>query len=248
MSIYKYMSRNYCFTKFGEWGLDKVDLSRVGYLCYQEEICPKSLRRHYQGYVQCKSTCRVKSVQAILGIGKSHCEMQKGTNQEARAYCMKLESRVDPNGVPVEFGVFCEGQGERTDLMKVTNLPIRTVAIKYPDLFVRFHRGLIARADWVNNTPEAQSWECRYYDTLEEFQQLQTLYKDRGEEVYYVRTEKKQTEAGFVSVSSWDSYDYEKVAICTTDDGPEWTPFVKSIYRGLIVNKVRLIYKRRIFY
>lgn len=238
------MSRNYCFTKFGEWGLDKVDLSRVSYLCYQEEVCPKSQRSHFQGYVQCKSTVRVKAVQAILGIGKSHCETQKGTNAEARAYCMKLESRKDPNAVPVEFGLFCEGQGERTDLRKVIDLPISRVAADYPDLFVRFHRGLIARADWVLRTPEVQPWEVRYYSSQEEIDQA--VEANQLRRIYYVRSEKKELgEHGRIQLESWDYYDYEPVAICTSDCAPEWSPFIRSIYRGLIVNKVRLIYVKK---
>lgn len=232
------MSRNWCFTKFGEWGLDKVDLSRVTYLCYQEEVCPKSQRRHYQGYCQLKSTSRVKNAQAILGIGKSHVEPQRGTNAEARAYCMKLESRADPNAVPVEFGQYCEGQGDRTDLKSVVGLPIRTVARDHPELFVRFHRGLIARADWLNNHPEATAWNLVVLENA-------PMELVPGVAVYYIRrsTRESTDSLGNHRVSyewHWDNYDYETVAVAQSDPG--WTPFVKSIYRGMIVNKVRTLY------
>lgn len=228
------MSRNYCFTKFGEWGLDKVDLSRVTYLCFQEEICPKSQRRHYQGYCQFKLTVRVKSAQSILGIGKSHVEMQKGTNDEARAYCMKAESRV-PGAEPIEFGLYCAGQGERTDLKVVLNRPIAEVVENNPEMFVKYHRGLVALRDWKHQTPSNDGeWEIRRVLRADEVPK--DSYSLKYEDIYDVG------KGSYCRKYCWDYYDYQENAVVIGSPPDFKEIWVRSIYRGLICNLVKVLY------
>lgn len=80
----------------------------VGYLIYQEE---KVSTRHYQGYVEFKKPTRVTAVKKLgEGWKEMHLEPRRGTQEEAIAYCRKLESRTDPHvafehGTPSSDGV-----------------------------------------------------------------------------------------------------------------------------------------------
>lgn len=81
-------------------------------------------------------------------LPKAHWEIQKGTNEQARAYTQKISTRK-PNTDPYERGTFTPGQGSRTDLATVT------AALKEgkdmveaiggnPEIYVKYHKGLQA--------------------------------------------------------------------------------------------------------
>lgn len=115
------MRRAYCFTDF-DWegllaGLQIEGLpDKCRYLVMQQELCPDTGRLHMQGYVELTRSMRISQVKSLLSQ-TAHFEVRRGTRDQARAYCMKEDTRTDG---PWEFGDFGEGgQGKRTDLMDI---------------------------------------------------------------------------------------------------------------------------------
>lgn len=133
-----YCSRSYCFTAFTE---PNPNLDEIRYIIYQKELCPKTNKIHYQGYVEFSTPIRLKRCQKILGADNCHLEKRKGTREEARLYCMKENTQVDK---PFEAGNWdLGGQGTRNDLKYifqlikegVTNLEIIE---NHPELYGRY--------------------------------------------------------------------------------------------------------------
>lgn len=86
----------------------------VKYAIYSEEIGEEGTY-HLQGYIELTKPVRFTQVKSICPILEgAHFERRRGTPEEARAYCMKID---DPTFIagPYEFGVF-QGQGTRIDL------------------------------------------------------------------------------------------------------------------------------------
>lgn len=86
---------------------------RITYSVYQGEIGEEGTP-HYQGYLEFKCNVRLSALVAI--IPGAHFERRRGTAHEARAYCMKEDTREEE---PIESGVFSGGrdrQGSRMDL------------------------------------------------------------------------------------------------------------------------------------
>lgn len=85
------------------------------YFVYQIEMCPTTQRRHVQGYLELKRQLDLKTVSAMFGHSKPHLDRAlDGKRDNARAYCMKTESRVVD---PVEIGIWLhKAPGAREDL------------------------------------------------------------------------------------------------------------------------------------
>lgn len=134
-------ARSFCFTSF-EMEI-KFNEDQIYYAVWQPEICPDTGKLHLQGYVEFKAP---KSLGQLKKIdAKAHWEKRKGTPDEARAYCMKSDTRID-GCKPIELGEWRhKRQGERTDLNEIKAI-IDTVGMNavaelhFPE-FVRFHRG-----------------------------------------------------------------------------------------------------------
>lgn len=77
--------------------------SKVRYIVYQQELAPTTNRPHFQGFVIFKRKVTMKTAKKILCSDTAHMEPRKGTRDEARAYCMKQDTRV-PGTEPVEVG------------------------------------------------------------------------------------------------------------------------------------------------
>lgn len=86
------------------------------YLCFQQEVCPQTDRKHWQGYVQFFRHLRWRSAQKELGSGQIHMTRLNGSPEENRAYCSKAESSVP--GSFKEFGVMLNvsDNGKRKEL------------------------------------------------------------------------------------------------------------------------------------
>lgn len=106
--------RNWCFTSYDLESF-KVpdDHPDFRYCVYQAEECPETKRVHYQGYIEFNKAVHFNTVKRIFGDDSIHLESRKGTRQQARAYCMKPESRY---AEPIEFGKWEENEGKRSDL------------------------------------------------------------------------------------------------------------------------------------
>jgi len=111
---------SWTFTTFnvGEF-TPPVESKWFRYLVYQTEICPETGREHFQGYVEFTRSQRMKSVKDLCNDNTMHLEVRQGTREQARAYCMKEDTRKpgEDNG-PWEFGTWDISPGQRVDLSK----------------------------------------------------------------------------------------------------------------------------------
>lgn len=119
------------------------------YCVYQLEK-GKNGTEHFQGYIEFKRTMCLSTVKSLLG-GRVHLERRRGTQTEARDYCMKKEDRVAKSGPPVELGTYtvCEGPGARTDIATmcaaIKNNPyVVDIAKMYPHMYIKYHKGIHA--------------------------------------------------------------------------------------------------------
>lgn len=88
--------------------------SQLKYGVYQVEQASTG-QIHWQGYCEFKNTVAASVLQSAMP-GAYH-KKRIGTDKQARAYCMKEDTRLDG---PFEFGVFKEAKpGKRNDLLEV---------------------------------------------------------------------------------------------------------------------------------
>lgn len=99
--------RNWCFTAWTDSFLT-CDEDAIQYLGYGIETCPKTDKKHFQGYVEFKKAFTMKSVKSIFNDNTIHLEPRKGTQKQAIEYCEK-------DGDFYEFGE-PKRQGSRNDL------------------------------------------------------------------------------------------------------------------------------------
>jgi len=114
-------ARNWCFTYFFEGsfvresflstieGLVNEDI--LQYVVCQHELCPTSQRAHLQGYFQFTEKHEMSWIKTNIE-GTMHLTKARGTWQENKTYCSKIETRVEG---PWEWGS-PKSQGSREDL------------------------------------------------------------------------------------------------------------------------------------
>ncbi len=123
-----------------------VDQPSFIYLVYQLEKGVEG-NEHFQGYIEFKRTMGLATVKRLLG-GRAHLEVRRGTQDQARDYCMKKDTRVDVNLNPIELGTpFVSQQGSRTDIAALCeSIKVNPFAIEisklYPSLYIRYHKGI----------------------------------------------------------------------------------------------------------
>lgn len=125
------------------------DKKEVRYAIWNDEIGADNGSAHWQIYAEFKRPQRFTAVQRLLGLDKTaHCEPRKGTREQARAYCMKEESRREGTQ-PVEFGDWGEGgQGKRSDLKEAaaaaadTSISMDDVILQHQGVAMRYSKGL----------------------------------------------------------------------------------------------------------
>jgi len=100
---------------------------------------------HFQIYVELLKPQRMSAMK--LWLPGAHFESRKGSAEQARAYCMKEESREEG---PWERGDFSIGQGRRTDLHLAVQIlksdGLKRVAEEMPAEYVKYHKGFAALA------------------------------------------------------------------------------------------------------
>lgn len=139
-------SRAYCFTAFSRPVCDEHPAIR--YMIYGKEKCPKTGKKHYQGYLELHKPARLSALKKIFEDETVHFESRKGTRDQAREYCMK-------EGRYVEFGDWAAGgSGARNDLKKICRklqqgVPLKEIAMKEPQIYCRYRNGLRDIAAWV---------------------------------------------------------------------------------------------------
>lgn len=138
---------------------EAYQLGHCTYSVWQEEICPTTQRRHWQGYIELDRRRSQGDVKRIIG-GEPHVERARSP-ERAREYCTKEDTRA-PGAEPVEVGEFRgRQQGRRTDLEAAAELAvgvggITAAAIAFPATYIRYHRGLAALAS-VTLAPRVSS-------------------------------------------------------------------------------------------
>ncbi len=85
----------------------------VTYIVYQEEICPTTKRKHFQGYIQCAKRKYMSFLKRLISPNV-HLEVQRAEDSDkARLYCMKEKTRV---AGPWELGDYAKVEVSRTDI------------------------------------------------------------------------------------------------------------------------------------
>lgn len=113
---------------YTDWCLTVFDLDSVIYMpdlmvycCYQKECCPETSKLHLQCFVIFKVRKRFDTVKLLFPT--AHIEKRQGTRVQARDYCQKEVSRMEP---PLVFGVWPEDSISKrirvTDLLKETTV------------------------------------------------------------------------------------------------------------------------------
>lgn len=140
---------SWCFTSYDcEYLLDPDLWPHAVYCIYQLEICPKTGRNHYQGYVHFERSLRRGSVSKLEGLEKAHLIACRGTAQENINYCSKSDSAVDG---PYEWGdKRMIVQGARRDIILLKDLidkgeDDKVIWDQFPSQYLRYYGG-IARA------------------------------------------------------------------------------------------------------
>lgn len=115
---------------------------KVAYAVGQLEIGENTGHEHLQFYVQLNRSQRLNWLKAQIS-DKAHWEQSKGSPEQARAYCMKEETRV---AGPWEVGLWAK-QGQTRGLAQAVELvkggaPLKTVAEDLPEVYIRHWRGL----------------------------------------------------------------------------------------------------------
>lgn len=135
------LSKYWCWTSFADAQPKTGDA--ITYQCFQRETAPDTGRLHWQGYSEFTHKVRRNQVQLSIGDGSAHCELRKGTAQEARDYCRKLDSAVAGTGS--EYGTLSKPvSNDFTAVQEAikagSDLP--ELADKYFGTFLRYNRGL----------------------------------------------------------------------------------------------------------
>ncbi len=97
--------------------------------------------RHFQAYLEFNKQKTLFALKVLEPRG--HWEARKGTREQARAYCMKEESRIEG---PWELGDWAKGgKGARVDLIKacatVKERGLHALALEDPSVYVKYSRG-----------------------------------------------------------------------------------------------------------
>lgn len=107
-------AKHWCFTNFDLDVAVQFDDAIMQYLCYQLEEAPSTGQRHHQGYVALTKKRTIAWLKSKVHP-TAHWTICKGTPEQNRAYCTKLDTRVE-NTDYIEIGELPRGPGSRSDL------------------------------------------------------------------------------------------------------------------------------------
>lgn len=152
--------RNWCFTKY-DLNIPEFDPDVVRYCVYQHEICPDTGREHIQGYVEFKKSIRLAAVKVLFNDDSIHLERRQGTRDQAKAYCMKADSRKEGTS-PVEFGTWDVSPGRRSDLQRVydqisNGADDGEIAELYPIEYMKYSRAIKEMIRVIRNRNECRA-------------------------------------------------------------------------------------------
>jgi len=111
-------SKLFLFTDFNCSPTILFDESTFRCLEYQQELCPSTLRLHWQGWYALHKPSMVRTQRSKYpGVSIRKCS---GTWEQNSAYCTKFESRV-PHSSPTKFGEYPDPtkQGQRANWLDI---------------------------------------------------------------------------------------------------------------------------------
>lgn len=171
-------SRSYCITSFNleAYKFDEAP-EGVRYMIYSIEECPDTKKLHVQGYIELNKPMRFTGLKKLFNDNTMHCKERKGTRDQARNYCMKLDTHIEG---PFEYGEWkAGGQGSRNDIKKVCdkiikNEPVKKIALEHPVEYIKYHRGFEKLEQIVK--------ENQYIDERESFRKIKVhiIWGDAG--------------------------------------------------------------------
>jgi len=134
------------------WEEPIYDDKQMAYLCYGQEICPKTQKLHFQTFVYFHNAKDFKQVLAYFAKRlPTHVRIDnmRGTVAQNIAYCTKDE-------LDKEFGEK-PSQGKRTDLILIKNdilsgKSVDEILMDDPEIFHQYGRTLCAMEDVVNRS------------------------------------------------------------------------------------------------
>lgn len=118
-------SRNWCFTLHtsddvsheDHWDPSTIDWESgkpsTKYIICGLEVCPKTGRLHWQGYIEYSNAVSLTSAKNAFDCNRVHLEVRRGSRRQAITYCTKLdtaalsedeEPRFDPEGDTTGLG------------------------------------------------------------------------------------------------------------------------------------------------
>lgn len=132
----------FCFTDFGLLNWEKIfnENDELRFVGWGEEICPKTKKKHLQGFLQMKKTCRFAHIKKMCKYPGLHLEVMKGRFDQNEKYCSK-------EGVYKTLGEFVT-QGHRSDLDPViedivnTGGDVEHIMEMHPETYMKFHGGI----------------------------------------------------------------------------------------------------------
>jgi len=111
------------------------------YCVFGRETCPKTGKRHLQGYTYFKQRMSWQKVYKVFKTKEIHLEKSAGSPEENRVYCTKDKEFWESGPCPTQ------SQGKRNDLLEVCNklkqgAKLVDIAVDHPTTFVRNHKGI----------------------------------------------------------------------------------------------------------
>lgn len=136
-------ARTWCFTVFADEQNDCLNPEHwphMRYAVWQLELS-ESGREHYQGYVEFGQPKRIAALHKMEGLETAHFEVRKGTREQAREYCKKLDTRIDG---PFEIGDWLAGVTDKVDHFVMKELvkegkTDKEIYEDHPSFFMRYH-------------------------------------------------------------------------------------------------------------
>ncbi len=133
-------SRNWCFTDFEllDWRKIYKSDDDIRYICWGLETCPKTKKKHYQGWIQIEKKKRLGGIKKVCQSKKIHLETCRGTESENEKYCQK-DNKYKTIG---DY----KTQGQRTDLEGLKALidkggTLEDIANENFHAFIQYNRG-----------------------------------------------------------------------------------------------------------
>lgn len=140
--------RNICWTVNNYDDIMESNCSQlydnVGYTIFAREVGSNGTP-HLQGYTELKKPMRLNAIKNMFRVPTMHIENRKGTQTQARDYCIKDQLNRDTWDV-VQIGQL-KGQGKRTDLELMKERieegeTVDNLTIENPMLFHKYGRTL----------------------------------------------------------------------------------------------------------